>query len=96
MQFANSLWHAANFAALRSQEKFRRIKMQIKSLVSIVSGLETAKSRRMALKKSWSAQDKEERRRLAVNAQLQLASLMGLLDANGRRAKDLEQLAACG
>ena len=70
--------------------------MQIKSLVSTVSGLETVKSRRMAIKRSWSVQEKEERRRLANDSQLRLASLIELIDAKGRRAKNLEQLAACG
>ncbi len=68
--------------------------MQIKSLVTIVSGLETVTSRRMVVKKSWSVQEKAERRRLAVDSQLRLASLIELIDAKNRRANNLHQLSA--
>ena len=96
MQIASQDEHAVNGAALRSPSKFRRIKMQIESLVSIVNDLETVKSRRLAIKKLWSNQEKDERRRMAMEAQLRLASLIVLLDAKGIRPKELKQLAACG
>jgi len=70
--------------------------MQIKSLVSIVSKLETVKSRRLAVKKSWSDQEKDERRRLAVASQLRLASLIAKIGTKVIPAEDLEELAACG
>jgi len=70
--------------------------MQIKSLVSIVNDLDTVKSRRLAIKKQWSNQEKDERRKMATEAQLRLGSLIVSLDANCIQAKELKQLAACG
>jgi len=96
MQSASLHEDAAKGAASRSLGKFRRIKMQINSIISIVAGSETAKDRRIAVKKSWSKQEKEERRKVAIDSQLRLASLIAFLDTDGSRAKDLKQLSPCG
>ncbi len=51
--------------------------MEIKSLISIVAGSESAKGRRLAIRKSWSEQEKEVRRQKAMESQSRLASLIG-------------------
>ncbi len=70
--------------------------MEIKSLISIVAGLESVKSRRLAIKKSWSEQEKEVRRRDAMEAQLRLASLLELLKAVEGKGTESKLWAACG
>lgn len=70
--------------------------MEIKSLISIVAGSETAKGRRLAIRKSWSEQEKEGRRQIATDYQLRLASLLELLDVQEDGATESKQWAACG
>ena len=70
--------------------------MEIKSLISIVAGLESVKSRRLTIKKSWSEQEKEVRRRNAMEAQLRLASLLELLVAVEDKSTESKLWAAFG
>lgn len=58
--------------------------MKIKALVTLVARSENAKDRRMAVRESWSCQEREERRQLAMDSQFRLASLM----AWGRMKED--------
>ncbi len=69
--------------------------MEIKSLVSIVAGSDSAKSKRLAIRKSWSEQEKEVRRQMAMDSELRLASLLALLEAKEDSARESKQWAAC-
>lgn len=75
---------------------FRRNKLKIKSLVTLVARAENAKDRRLAIRKSWSLQEMEERRQLAIDSQFRLASLILSLgrQKENRLTQELE-LAAC-
>lgn len=68
--------------------------MEIKSPISILTGSDSAKSRRLAIRKSWSEQEKEVRRQNAMDSQLRLATLIALLEAMEDRATNSKQWAA--
>ena len=50
--------------------------MEITSVISIVTKSENAKDRRLAIKNSWSNEERSERRRTAIEAQRRLESLL--------------------
>ncbi len=70
--------------------------MEIKSLLSIVAGSESAKGRRLAIRKSWSEQEKGLRRQKAIESQLLLASFITSLDSMEDRATESKKWAVCG
>ncbi len=52
--------------------------MEITSVISIVAKSENAKDRRLAIKNSWSNEERNERRRTAIESQLRLVSLISM------------------
>jgi uncharacterized membrane protein len=70
--------------------------MKIKSLVSIVARSENAKDRRIAIRKSWSTAEREERRQVAFHSQIQLASLIALDQPKPSETKVVFEFAFCG
>ena len=69
--------------------------MKLKSLVSIVATSENARDRRLAIRKSWTNSEKEERQQTAVNLQLRLASLMMMDQHKSNRIKEVLGFAGC-
>lgn len=69
--------------------------MKIKSLVSIVSGIENARDRQLAIRQSWSALEIAERRRIAIDAQNRLDLLLSIEPRNPNRFNDVLELASC-
>ena len=69
--------------------------MRIEMLLSVVARAESAKDRKTAIRKSWTNQEMEERRQIANDSQLRLASLMGMGDRKSRRIASILELAAC-
>ncbi len=69
--------------------------MKIKSLVSMVARAENAKDRRLAIRKSWSVAEREERRQVAIESQLLLASLIQLDKVKPNRSQEVYELVAC-
>lgn len=53
--------------------------MELNSIVSIVATTKNAKDRRIAVRNSWSDEEKEERRRTAIEMQVRLAALISML-----------------
>lgn len=56
----------------------RKHAMEITSVISIVAKSENAKDRRLAIKNSWSNEERNERRRTAIESQLRLVSLISM------------------
>lgn len=52
--------------------------MEITSVISIVAKSENAKDRRLAIMNSWSKEERNERRRTAIEAQLRLEALISM------------------
>ena len=73
----------------------KELQMKIKSLVSIVAKSENARDRRLAIRKSWSTSEMEERRQAAVNLQLRLASLMTMEQHKSNRIREVLGFAGC-
>ena len=73
----------------------KELPMKFKSLVSIVAKSENARDRRLAVRKSWSTSEKEERRQEAVNLQLRLASLMTMEQNSSNRIKAILEFTGC-
>ena len=69
--------------------------MRIEMLLSVVARAESAKDRKTAIRKSWTNQEMEERRQIANDSQLRLASLMEMGDRKSRRIASLLKLVAC-
>ncbi len=69
--------------------------MKIKSLVSLVARSENAKDRRLAIRKSWSPSEMEERRQNAISSQLRLASIMNMGQQKSNREREVLELADC-
>lgn len=69
--------------------------MKIKSLVSIVARAESAKDRQAAIRKSWSTSESEDRRQVAIDAQVLLASLITEGQARSQHIQQALELIAC-
>ncbi len=69
--------------------------MKIKSLASFASGSENTRDRYLAVRKSWSNEEREFRRKVALESQLRLASLIELDERKSIRVNDFLLLAAC-
>jgi hypothetical protein len=69
--------------------------MKIKSLLSIVVRAESAKSRRLAIRNSWSISETAERRQDAIDSQFLLASLMHVGQLKPNRIQEVFELVAC-
>ncbi len=59
----------------------RKQAMEITSVISIVAKSENAKDRRLAIQRSWSIEERNDRRRNAIDSQLRLVALLSM----GRR-----------
>jgi len=69
--------------------------MKIKSLVSIIAGTKNARDRRLAIRKSWSTSEVEQRRKAAISSQLRLEALIEKGQEKSNRVKEVFELAAC-
>ncbi len=52
--------------------------MEITSVISIVAKSENAKDRRLAIQKSWSIEERNNRRRTAIDSQLRLGAILSM------------------
>ena len=69
--------------------------MRIEMLLSVVARAENVNDRKTAIRKSWTKQEMEERRQIANDSQLRLASLMEIGDRKSRRIAYILELVAC-
>ncbi len=73
----------------------RRYKMRISSYKTIATESENAKRRQLSIQKSWSKSEREERRRLAIESQLRLVSLLTMEGRKPGRINVVTELVAC-
>ena len=69
--------------------------MKIRSYQTIATESENTKGRQLAIQKSWSNSEREERRRLAVEAQHRLMSLVTVDGRMPNRSDAVLELVAC-
>ena len=68
--------------------------MQLNSIVSILATTKDAKDQRFAIKNSWTDEEKEERRRTAVEMQVRLAALISMAQRKTNRVGRVLEMAS--
>ncbi len=68
--------------------------MELNSILSIVAGTKNAKDRRIVIMNSWSDEEKEERRKTAVEMQVRLTSLISMAKHKTNRVGRVLELAS--
>lgn len=59
--------------------------MELNLLISLVAKLENAEDRRLVIRNGWSDEEAVERRRIAMESQLELAAILSMEQSNSVR-----------
>ena len=68
--------------------------MELNSILSIVAGTENARDRRFVIMNSWSDEEKEERRKTAIEMQVRLTALISMAQQKTDRIGRVLELAS--
>ncbi len=68
--------------------------MELNSILSIVAGTKNARDRRFVIMNSWSDEEKEERRKTAIEMQVRLTALISMAQLKTDRIGRVLELAS--
>lgn len=68
--------------------------MELRSILSIVAGTKNARDRRFVIKNAWSDEEKEERRKTAIEMQHRLTALILMVPQKSMRVRRALELAS--
>ena len=68
--------------------------MELNSIISIVARTKNLKDRRFAIKNSWTDEEKEERRRTAIEMRARLAALIWIVNQKTIRISSVLEMAS--
>ncbi len=68
--------------------------MELNSILSIVAGTKNARDRRFVIMNTWSDEEKEERRKIAIEMQLRLTALISMVPQKNMRVRRSLEMAS--